>query len=89
MIVPAEADRTEATQVETAVGCVKVRASNLGWPQSLILFGIFLQSILKYVNKQVKWATNRQKLADYQSKMDVTAMEKSQHPIAQLFKVQR
>ena len=45
------------------------------------------QSILKYVNKQVKWSTNRQKLADYQSKLDLSAMEKSQHPIAQLFKV--
>jgi hypothetical protein len=39
------------------------------------------------VNKQVKWSTNRQKLADYQSKVDLTAMEKSQHPIAQQFKV--
>ena len=45
------------------------------------------QNILQYVNKQVRRADNRQRLAGVQAKMDCSAMEKAQHPIAQLFKV--
>jgi hypothetical protein len=35
----------------------------------------------------VKRAENKQRLADLQARMDYSAMEKAQHPIAQLFKV--
>jgi len=39
------------------------------------------------VNQQVKKATNRQKLADYQTKLDVSGLEKAHHPGIQMFKV--
>ncbi len=54
-----------------------------------MLYVFCVQRILKYVNKQVKKASNKQKLVDYQAKMDTSAMEKAQHPIAHLFKVGR
>lgn len=46
-----------------------------------------LQNILQYVNKQVRRAENKLRLTDYQSKLDTSALEKTAHPIAKLYKV--
>ena len=78
----AEEDKKEGTQIETAHTCVKVHCvdqRSRGESVYDILF--FL------LHKQVKRAENKQRLADLQAKMDYSAMEKAQHPIAQLFKV--
>ena len=45
-----------------------------------------VQGILHYVNKQVRRAGNRQRLAAYQTKLDTSALERTSHPIAQLYK---
>ena len=39
------------------------------------------------MNKQVRKAEDKQRRTEFQSKMDLTNMDKSQHPIAKLFKV--
>ena len=46
-----------------------------------------LQGILQYVNKQLNLAQNRQRLLEHQTKLDVSALERTTHPIAQQFKV--
>lgn len=89
-VVHAEEDKKEGTRIETAHTCVKVHVDQRLWVKSLCSIPISLcsiQNILQYVNKQVKRAENKQRLADLQAKMDYSAMEKAQHPIAQLFKV--
>jgi hypothetical protein len=45
-----------------------------------------IKGILQYVNKQLNLAQSRQRLLEYQSKLDTTSLERSSHPIAQQFK---
>ena len=48
---------------------------------------LVVQGILQYVNKQLNLAQNRQRLVEYQSKLDTSSLERTAHPIAQQFKV--
>ena len=45
-----------------------------------------VRSILQYVNKVVKQTENRQKLQEYQSKLDSSPMERLTHQIAEKYK---
>ena len=45
-----------------------------------------VRNILQYVNKVVKQTENRQKLQEYQSKLDSSPMERSTHQIAEKYK---
>ena len=45
-----------------------------------------VKNICHYVNKQVKQAENRQRLYEYQLRMDTTHLERTTHPIAEKYK---
>ena len=65
--------------------CVCHRVQSQG--DSFHLLSLHQQKILALVNKQVKYSNEQRKLMELQAKIECVGMDKTQHPIAKLYKV--